>query len=228
MSSARSANFVASEKTLLLDLLVNYPVITSKKTDAGSLKEKQLKWEQLTTEFNANSQMSRRTVKNLKDLWKNLKNRAKSVNAERVREQRKTGGGPPRTDQQDPLVDIVTAIVPNEIKSLENSYDCDAPGTVSEEAVQKLMTSETLNGNDLLTIECFEDDRALFDESDMVVLDPVVDHNLDLGGLVENEDQNTPSAKGSSKKRKVDALDELLVLQKQQKEERHRLGPDAR
>lgn len=76
-------------------------------------RKKKESWDKICKMFNAHHSVNNRSLKQLKDLWKNLKMKAKQSKAQEKRERKKTGGGPPVIDQ-DPISDKVSAILPSE------------------------------------------------------------------------------------------------------------------
>ncbi|XP_077973180.1 fibrinogen silencer-binding protein-like isoform X2 [Styela clava] len=120
---ARSANFVNSEKQLLVQIISEHPQVESKRTDKVSVVQKNLAWKQIEAKFNATGTLCRRTEKNLKDAWKNIKNKAKQDNAQRKRHLRQTGGGP--GVPTDELSEKVEALIPRQINCLANNFDDD-------------------------------------------------------------------------------------------------------
>lgn len=61
----------------LVDLVQIYPIITSKETNAGTNKEKDIAWVSLTAAFNAKSESIPRNKDQLKAKWDNLKKAAR-------------------------------------------------------------------------------------------------------------------------------------------------------
>ncbi|GAB1601177.1 putative uncharacterized protein DDB_G0282133 [Argonauta hians] len=78
MSSRRSANFTHHEKEILLSLMQTYRhVVEDKRTDGIMVKEKNAAWIELTNKYNAQNEVWTRSVKQLRQCWKNLKSRAR-------------------------------------------------------------------------------------------------------------------------------------------------------
>lgn len=74
----RGKNFTEQDKDEFLCLLVDFrSVIDDKKTDTVTVKRKKEIWEQICTKFNLVSQSGTRTVKQLKSLYDNLKQKAR-------------------------------------------------------------------------------------------------------------------------------------------------------
>uniref|UniRef100_H2Y7T9 Myb/SANT-like DNA-binding domain-containing protein n=1 Tax=Ciona savignyi TaxID=51511 RepID=H2Y7T9_CIOSA len=97
-------------------------IIECKKTDARVDKESS--WGKFCEEFNSTSTYCVRTIPQLKLFWKNSKLRAKR-NSSLVRRQRvQTGGGPPT--EPDEFAEKIEALIPSQIKPLQNPYDDDA------------------------------------------------------------------------------------------------------
>ena len=104
MTTARAMapNYIFREQQILLDLIKEYPAVECKQTDRESHAKKLKGWETITDEFNSYSTECKRSTKNLQNLWKNMKARAKDDYAASKRESRGTGGGP-LTHQSHPL-----------------------------------------------------------------------------------------------------------------------------
>nr|XP_039256343.1 uncharacterized protein LOC120333055 [Styela clava] len=120
---ARSANFVLAEKNVLVQPISEHPEVECKKTDKVSVEQKNLAWKQIEAKFNATGTLCRRTEKNLKVAWKNIKNKAKQDNAQMKRHLRGTGGGPDLLC--DELSEKVEALIPRQINCLTNNFDDD-------------------------------------------------------------------------------------------------------
>lgn len=69
--------YIEEEKLLLVSLVDKYSVVENKNTDAPTMKHKKEAWRQIAKEYNAQSNIigQRRTDKQLKKLWINLKQR---------------------------------------------------------------------------------------------------------------------------------------------------------
>ncbi|XP_077970663.1 myb/SANT-like DNA-binding domain-containing protein 3 isoform X1 [Styela clava] len=160
---ARSANFVNSEKQLLVQLISEHPQLESKRTDKVSVVQKNLAWKQIEAKFNATGTLCRRTEKNLKDAWKNIKNKAKQDNAQRKRHLRQTGGGP--GVPTDELSEKVEALIPRQINCLANNFDDDNQIESSlEEQTYTLVSvaeesSSFSDGNESAVLQTLSTDR---------------------------------------------------------------------
>ncbi|XP_046407445.1 myb/SANT-like DNA-binding domain-containing protein 3 [Ischnura elegans] len=92
------------EETKLLVDIINKrrEVLESKKTDALSNAKKARAWLDVQDEFNSNEFVRKRTAKQLRKSWDNLKMRKRKELANERQERMKTGGGPmPSTSRED-------------------------------------------------------------------------------------------------------------------------------
>ena len=68
----------AEEKILLLELVnASKKIVECKKSDCGSIKTKQKAWTKITKEFCSQPGTTRRSDKQLKKCWENLKRKSK-------------------------------------------------------------------------------------------------------------------------------------------------------
>lgn len=78
MSTRRSANFTHHEKLVLLSLMREYRhIVEDRHTDGVTVREKNTAWVDLTNTYNAESDVSTRSLKQLRQCWKNLKSRSR-------------------------------------------------------------------------------------------------------------------------------------------------------
>ena len=78
MSTRRSANFTHHEKQVLLSLMQEYRhIVEDRHTDGVTVREKNSAWIDLTNKYNAENDVSARSVKQLRQCWKNLKSRSR-------------------------------------------------------------------------------------------------------------------------------------------------------
>lgn len=76
----RDPTFQPAEKNNLIDIVSKYySIVECKKTDALSTRAKNEEWKKIAIEFNASSTFMEREWQVLKNLWENLKKKAKSV-----------------------------------------------------------------------------------------------------------------------------------------------------
>lgn len=88
----RDPSFLPAEKNNLIDLVVkHFEIIESKKTDFISIKAKNGEWAKIAREFNATSSFMEREWQVLKNLWENLKKKAKSLLSQQTQEMIATG-----------------------------------------------------------------------------------------------------------------------------------------
>ncbi|XP_014671406.1 PREDICTED: myb/SANT-like DNA-binding domain-containing protein 4 [Priapulus caudatus] len=107
IAKKRKANFTASEKSYLADLVKdNYNILFGQFSSSLTAKMKHEKWEEIAGKINAIG-VGSRTVAELKTLWNNLQMKAKKANGFEKRESVKTGGGPAPT----PLDETTNVII---------------------------------------------------------------------------------------------------------------------
>lgn len=159
----RRENFSSAEINLLIELVKKYKnIIENKKSDAVTWREKEKGWELLTAEFNTmNPKAVKRTVKNLKGKWDNLKKLTKKKFAAQKLEIYKTGGGYP--------IEVPIASWENEVKEiigiavtgLPSSFDSDCL-LYSNEEQQQLRDHDYLIQNGEGTVKCLVDTISTF------------------------------------------------------------------
>ena len=125
-SMGPKVNFTPLEKQIILELVESVQdIIESKKNDGRIIEKKDKAWDTVTQQFNARHGVNKRTKKQLKDAWQNLKKIAKKEVAKDKQEKRITGGG-----QKDGTISTfsqkVADMLPQQILSLHNAYDGDA------------------------------------------------------------------------------------------------------
>ncbi|CAH0731048.1 unnamed protein product, partial [Brenthis ino] len=122
----RDPTFTISEKEALLDLIkTHFSIVESKKTDAVSMKSKTEEWRKIATEFNAISGIYPRDWTVLKNCWENLKKKAKHEQTLRNQHYLGTGGGPPKKDIEDPIVNRVLELIQARVSGFVNCFDSD-------------------------------------------------------------------------------------------------------
>ncbi|VEN62941.1 unnamed protein product [Callosobruchus maculatus] len=127
----RGANFTPRESKILLDLVSNdKKIIENKKTDAVSVEEKNIAWQNITTQFNASCpEFVSRSTESLRKYFDNKKRDIRKLKAEERKETLLTGGGPPRRPPDDPTQDLLLGIMdPLTVFGDENNFDSDNIG----------------------------------------------------------------------------------------------------
>lgn len=75
----KSANFSELEKEILLELIhAKKDIIENKQNDGRMVSKKNTEWTNIEKEFNSRHGVNKRTITQLKSLWKNLKARTNS------------------------------------------------------------------------------------------------------------------------------------------------------
>ncbi|XP_036150401.1 myb/SANT-like DNA-binding domain-containing protein 3 [Monomorium pharaonis] len=124
----RDPTFQPAEKNNLIDIVSkHYNIVECKKTDALSTRAKNEEWMKIASEFNASSTFIDRESQVLKNLWENLKKKAKFVMTQQNQSIFATGGGPPKKFKEDPTLErVITLIRPN-VQGFMNTFDNDGP-----------------------------------------------------------------------------------------------------
>ncbi|KAL1516465.1 hypothetical protein ABEB36_000374 [Hypothenemus hampei] len=117
--------FIAEEKNFLMFLIEQYKnVIENKKTDANSNRAKAEAWHKICVSFN--SRFSKRTEKQLRKLWDNMKSKTRKLDTEYKINMLKTGGGPPPQEHEDVIAERVRSIVPTINFEVDNVFDSNS------------------------------------------------------------------------------------------------------
>jgi hypothetical protein len=126
-------NFTPEEKEILLDNIKEVAsILENKKTDSYTNKKKQQAWTQILANFNSRSDC-KRTVTQIKGIWKRMKIKAKKDVAQHRKSQKITGGGEEEA-VPDEISQAIVELLPGDFKTPHNPYDDDAE---SEDEVQK-------------------------------------------------------------------------------------------
>ncbi|KAL4721083.1 hypothetical protein ACJJTC_015456 [Scirpophaga incertulas] len=120
----RSSNFCKEETNKLIMLLKDFPIITCKKTDHSSNKQKDVAWKKLAEIFNADA-TKYRSIKQLQQKYNNIKKTARKEIASEKYGRRQTGGGPPPPKPSE-ASEWLNSIMKESISGLTSVYDSDA------------------------------------------------------------------------------------------------------
>ena len=121
----RSKNWSEVEKSYLLDLIrPDIKIIEYKNNQSIVNRRKQSQWMKIHAAFCA-KYGDLRTLKQLKEQWKQMKVSAKKTFSERKKEASKSGGGHPPPDST--AVDTeIYELIPAEFQQMCNPFDDDA------------------------------------------------------------------------------------------------------
>ena len=117
---ATSGNFSKADRRALVFLIRDNEfnlIIENKKTDGLSTKKKKEMWGKIAKMNNAVTSSSQRTINQLKNCWKKLKQRAETEAANRCQQLRTTGGGPPPSDLSE-----ITVLMRGEVAIISNHF----------------------------------------------------------------------------------------------------------
>ncbi|KAJ4442433.1 hypothetical protein ANN_04019 [Periplaneta americana] len=101
------------------------PIIENKQTNGSMLKAKSETWQKICDQMNMHAEVTQRSVKQIKQLYENMKRTAKKDNANDKLERYRTGGGkytPQITEESTKIL----AMLNDHIQPDENPFDCDA------------------------------------------------------------------------------------------------------
>ncbi|KAL4703067.1 hypothetical protein ACJJTC_015202 [Scirpophaga incertulas] len=141
----RSANWLYTEKMLLLDIICEHcNIIGNKKTDGVTMKQKNAEWMRISEEFNSQTSSMHRTAENLKAQWDSLKKNAKKVASAARQSLLKTGGGPANPKDDDPLHIKIMALLSTSAVGLYNKFDSDSMAII----INNSETEESSSQND--------------------------------------------------------------------------------
>lgn len=122
----RSANFTKSEVNILVDLVLRRKnVIENKRTDATTWKDKDTAWEEITSQFNAQSGNFPRNAKSIRAKYENLKKDLRKKCARLTGEQKKTGGGSNPCSGLEGHEEKLLSISELGMLGLPSRHDCD-------------------------------------------------------------------------------------------------------
>ncbi|KAK9728675.1 Myb/SANT-like DNA-binding domain [Popillia japonica] len=176
----RSKNFTQKEKDFLLELVMSQKdIVENKKTDATSIQEEDMCWENITNVYNNINNSSVRSSKQLRELYAFLKRKAiKNLYNDKA-EVMKTGG--PYTPKCDAQNLKIVAQLTSQFYPDSNPYDSSAqlvdkpPRENSSPQTSCSYTLDNIDHN--YTEKCIPLVEVITD------VNPVCDHN-------QNEDEN--------------------------------------
>ncbi|KAH9379208.1 hypothetical protein HPB48_018696 [Haemaphysalis longicornis] len=171
-------DYTEEEKELLQELVRKYKnFVECKKSNAVSLHAKSKAWERLGEEFNSIPNVRPRTVKQLRKLWDNRKQKWKKAKAAEVRGAMGTGGGSRRTPADDSSGQV-EAIIPHLLERPSNPYDSNrlgqpAPGrpVTVDAIIDNMVREDDCASNDDQDAEADPDETLELSHSDFAVLE---------------------------------------------------------
>lgn len=96
MSQKRTENFSTVEKATVVGLIEEYAhIVENKATDGKTCREKVEAWTAITAAFNVNTSGVPRTIVQIQNQWRSLKQKTKKEFAAQRQHRIKTGGGAP-------------------------------------------------------------------------------------------------------------------------------------
>jgi hypothetical protein len=123
----RTCNFSSFEKSFLVELTKEFPVVLTKMKDATSNAQKDKAWATISERFNANENVKKRTTEALKVCLGNLQGKAKKEDAAHKASLRKTGGGPSTPPLMSSTSTSIIELMPQVFKPI-CVMDSDMPG----------------------------------------------------------------------------------------------------
>ncbi|KAK3866127.1 hypothetical protein Pcinc_028325 [Petrolisthes cinctipes] len=133
-AAARVSPMSQAERSMLIALIEEEPIVTNKETNGKVVALKIKAWDRVENKFNAMNLGPNRTKKQLQKVWDRLKTK---------REEKKTGGGAPPPEVPKDVEKVLSFIAP-EVNDLGCDFDDDALpaltnsysfGTITQEAV---------------------------------------------------------------------------------------------
>ncbi|XP_046407630.1 myb/SANT-like DNA-binding domain-containing protein 3 [Ischnura elegans] len=125
METGEGSRITTEEKNLIVDLVIaRKAVLESKKTDAVSLTSKSKAWKEVEEEFNRHDGVTKRSWKQIKRSWENMKAKRKRDLAAANRQRMGAGGGPyiPPTVDTSPELELAIPAIQH---TLPNTGDSD-------------------------------------------------------------------------------------------------------
>jgi hypothetical protein len=122
----KGSKFTAStaSRQLLVEVMPRYiNIIENRATLNRTSGDKDRAWEELTLHYNTVAGQGSKTQKQLRDMWRNMKAKAKTDVAEYRRLSRGTGGGP--APQLNGISELVVNLIPQQLYGLVNNFDAD-------------------------------------------------------------------------------------------------------
>src|SRR5271156_523008 len=134
-------------KFYLIQLVEDFKeIVECKKTDCKSSADKAKEWEAIAVKFNSKFPESLRTGNQLIRLWKNMKKCTKEEEYAKLRTYKSKTGGGPGPPVIDELFVKIASLFPQQIHSLNNLFDSDAPlddPKVTDQWERMLVTNNT-------------------------------------------------------------------------------------
>ena len=146
----RAENFTADQKMGLIEAIrLRQKVVESKRADATMAKKKQLAWIEISTEMAANfPERPKSEPKDLRELWRRLKTKAKTVAREKKIDMTKTGGGSSEVDDVDDETWGILAIIAGDLEQIRNVYDDDATQALEDNDDHAIASTSNTTGVD--------------------------------------------------------------------------------
>ena len=127
--------FTHRDKQIFLDLISpRIEKLESKASGVRTIVEKQTAWREIMEGFNATSATPVDNIRQLKNLWKNLKTKAKKDNSADKKNRKKTGGG--TATAMGTISQTICDLLPNQINAaIEDPVDDDADAEDEDDGV---------------------------------------------------------------------------------------------
>ncbi|XP_077257677.1 uncharacterized protein LOC143894879 [Temnothorax americanus] len=183
-SSSKNKHYTLMERKVFLLILEKYKnVIEIKKSDATTLKDKDIAWNNICEEYNESTLISQeRNVQQLKKLWGNLKQTQRDALTKEKQSRLATGGGPQEADTNvDP--DILN-IAPHLMKTAPVLFSSNMTETEIEE--KRDLTFNIMSANESADIL----DSLANDDSDLKIVDSQDKHEFAFNIISSNKNVN--------------------------------------
>ncbi|XP_077265240.1 uncharacterized protein LOC143899110, partial [Temnothorax americanus] len=183
-SSSKNKHYTLMERKVFLQILKKYKnVIEIKKSDATTLKDKDIAWNNICEEYNESTLISQeKNVQQLKKLWANLKQTQRDALTKEKQSRLATGGGPQEADTNvDP--DILN-IAPHLMKTAPVLFSSNMTETEIEE--KRDLTFNIMSANESADIL----DSLANDDSDLKIVDSQDKHEFAFNIISSNKNVN--------------------------------------
>ncbi|XP_064622525.1 fibrinogen silencer-binding protein-like [Lineus longissimus] len=149
MGPKRAENFTHEQRMGLIQLIrLQVKVIEDKRSDTSSNRKKQKAWDEIEKQMAANfPERARASAKDLKELWRRMKGKTKTVARDKKIDMAKTGGGAPEVDDLDEETVAILSIIAKDLEQIKNTYDDDCTGAVTDTRDEDVTAGTSSSGN---------------------------------------------------------------------------------
>ena len=133
----RGKNFTSLQRMGLIEAIkIHEKVVEDKRSDTSALAKKQKAWEDIAKRMAANfPERPKSTAKDLRELWRRMKMKAKKVAREKKLNLQKTGGGQAEVEDLDEEIIAILSIISADLEQVHSDVDDDATTPNSPTAI---------------------------------------------------------------------------------------------